>query len=308
MVVSLKPFCRDLSVLKMRHILDKECHGDSLVQTTFWDEHKGSVGAGTMVSFISGLQGQQPPPPESDPFEVIHPTAVLDLDTPGLIRAIERPQSPFVLTGSNQRTVPFIMALINAQVVGWSHAHYCSLKNHNRHETTTNNTETMTADERLRYRETLLVPDFATGFVLHTTTVMVFTLMMNPLTVALLQRFLLPHINRLSSIDVMEREHYMTVFGEGVGASGINRVQTVMYMNENPGILATSHMLMEAGLCLALESDKLPLLDTTNDKTRGGFYPPAMAMGDVLLERLIKYSGFTFQARRIIDSDARRTC
>jgi len=48
-------------------------------------------------------------------------------------------------------------------------------------------------------------------------------------------------------------------------------------------------MVSEAGLCLALDGDKLPVQG-------GGFYSPSIAMGDALLERLCS-SGCQFASR-----------
>ncbi|MEA2411360.1 MAG: hypothetical protein QOC77_1921, partial [Thermoleophilaceae bacterium] len=55
----------------------------------------------------------------------------------------------------------------------------------------------------------------------------------------------------------------------------------------DPGYKATSVMLGEAGLCLALDGDKLP--------GGGGVLTPATAMGMPLVERL-RAAGFTFEA------------
>jgi short subunit dehydrogenase-like uncharacterized protein len=60
----------------------------------------------------------------------------------------------------------------------------------------------------------------------------------------------------------------------------------------DPGYAATSVMLGESALCLALDRDRLP------DRT--GVLTPATAMGDVLAGRLIK-AGHTLTAERITD-------
>jgi short subunit dehydrogenase-like uncharacterized protein len=58
----------------------------------------------------------------------------------------------------------------------------------------------------------------------------------------------------------------------------------------DPGYAATSVMLGESALCLALDRDRLP--------GRAGVLTPATAMGDVLAERLVK-AGHTLTAERI---------
>jgi short subunit dehydrogenase-like uncharacterized protein len=57
----------------------------------------------------------------------------------------------------------------------------------------------------------------------------------------------------------------------------------------DPGYAATSVMLGEAGLCLALDGERLP--------DRAGVLTPATAMGSALVERL-RAAGFTFEASR----------
>lgn len=56
-------------------------------------------------------------------------------------------------------------------------------------------------------------------------------------------------------------------------------------------------MLIESGLCLALEEDKLPT-------KRGGFMSTAAGLGDVLMERLIK-TGTQFESQSIRGGSAR---
>jgi short subunit dehydrogenase-like uncharacterized protein len=50
-------------------------------------------------------------------------------------------------------------------------------------------------------------------------------------------------------------------------------------------------MMIEAGLCLALEEDKLSI-------QHGGFYSPSVAFGnDILLQRLQKQTNIEFVSR-----------
>ena len=55
----------------------------------------------------------------------------------------------------------------------------------------------------------------------------------------------------------------------------------------DPGYGSTSKMLAESAVCLALEDDSM--------KIKGGFWTPSSAMGEALLERLIKNAGLTFE-------------
>ncbi|KNX37559.1 saccharopine dehydrogenase family protein [Luteipulveratus halotolerans] len=62
----------------------------------------------------------------------------------------------------------------------------------------------------------------------------------------------------------------------------------------DPGYAATSVILGESALCLALERDRCPLPAGMN----GGVLTPATALGDVLVDRL-KAQGFTCTAERV---------
>jgi short subunit dehydrogenase-like uncharacterized protein len=72
-------------------------------------------------------------------------------------------------------------------------------------------------------------------------------------------------------------------------SSGARYVCTVTGQGD-PGYKATSGLLGEAGLCLALDGDKMP--------DRAGVLTPATAMGMPLVERL-RAAGYTFDAERV---------
>ena len=58
----------------------------------------------------------------------------------------------------------------------------------------------------------------------------------------------------------------------------------------DPGYKATALMLGEAGLCLALDEDRMP--------RRAGVLTPSTAMGIALVERLRK-AGMTLEAEKV---------
>jgi short subunit dehydrogenase-like uncharacterized protein len=68
------------------------------------------------------------------------------------------------------------------------------------------------------------------------------------------------------------------------------RYGCVVAAQGDPGYAATSVMLGESALCLALDSDQLP--------HRAGVLTPATAMGDALVDRL-RAAGFTLSAGRL---------
>jgi short subunit dehydrogenase-like uncharacterized protein len=61
-----------------------------------------------------------------------------------------------------------------------------------------------------------------------------------------------------------------------------SRAESIFYLNQDAGCIETSKMMIEAGLCLALQSEELP------SKGIAGFMSPAIGLGNVLLDRLIK--------------------
>ena len=85
-------------------------------------------------------------------------------------------------------------------------------------------------------------------------------------------------------MEAMEK-NFMCIKGEAIGIKG-NRALSVMYFPKDPACMETARMLVESGLCLALRENDLPSKDS------GGFWSPAAALGDVLLERLAESGTF----------------
>jgi short subunit dehydrogenase-like uncharacterized protein len=73
--------------------------------------------------------------------------------------------------------------------------------------------------------------------------------------------------------------------------SGGARYRCTVTGQGDPGYKATSGLIGESGLCLALDGDKLP--------DRAGILTPATAMGMPLVERLRAAGGYTFDAERV---------
>jgi len=66
-----------------------------------------------------------------------------------------------------------------------------------------------------------------------------------------------------------------------------DKIEVKLKGKQDPGYGATSKMLGEAALCLAL--------DVTRAQTPGGFWTPSSAMGEALLQRLINHVGMGFE-------------
>jgi short subunit dehydrogenase-like uncharacterized protein len=88
--------------------------------------------------------------------------------------------------------------------------------------------------------------------------------------------------------EKMVREGFYEIEIHATAADG-KRWRADVKAKGDPGYGATSVMLGEAGLCLALDTQQLP--------ARAGVVTPSSGMGDVLADRL-RAAGQTFEVRR----------
>lgn len=273
------PFCGhdsipwDLLVMKMQESLQENCN-DVLVSVSAWDQAKAQAPGGTFATVISVIEGLQPKPPaaDKDPFRLTFDGVQTDYSVQkNLPVMIEKARSPWDDHTSKRWMAPFVMANVNADVVGWTHALQSK------------------GSKTLVYRETLLLPDFKTAFVSFMGLAMAGSMLLNPLTLTLLKKFVLPKTGGGPSQAVLDNG-YLCVAGEGVGEKG-NRVECFFYFPNEPGCADTTRMMVESALCLALQEQQLP-------HPKGGVLSPAAALGNVLMERLVA-TGTTY-AERIV--------
>lgn len=100
----------------------------------------------------------------------------------------------------------------------------------------------------------------------------------------LLEKFVLPKPGEGPSPEAQENGYYdIRFYGTTAAGESINAKVTG---DKDPGYGSTAKMLGESALCL--------LRDVDRSKTGGGFFTPASAMGDALIERLRKNAGLTF--------------
>jgi short subunit dehydrogenase-like uncharacterized protein len=277
----LVPFCGhdsipwDFSVMKLQSILKKECN-DNLVAATFWDESLGGAPGGTFATVLNTIDGEstKPPPNTNDPFLKLPNGSKSEyVAKANLPMLISKAHSPWDGSSSKRWTMPFIMAPINFAVVQWSHA----LRNE--------------GSKTLFYKESMLLPDFKSAFTAFSGLIMFGASLFNPLT-GYFVRKAIPPPGEGPPMDAMEKKHFLCVYGEGVGEKG-NRVESTFYLPQDPGCLETSRMLIESGLCLALQEKELPAR-----AVEGGFWTPSTALGDVLEKRLLEV-GMEWSARVI---------
>jgi short subunit dehydrogenase-like uncharacterized protein len=259
----------DISTFKMMQVM-KEKLGDDLQSVCFWDEAKGGAPGGTLATAFSIIEGKSIKPPKTDfnPFLKLADGSRSQYDTKTQFPLItKKAQSPWTTKNKRRWVVPFVMAPVNGAVVRWSHALQ------------------QKGSRQLFYSETQVFNDFVSAAVTYIGLVIVSGLLFNPITAYILKNYILPKPGSGPSIKEMD-SNFACVYGEGIGAKG-SRVESIMYFDKDLGCLETSRLLIESGLSLALSEDELPAKD-------GGFYPPAIGMGDVLLDRMTQ-TGTSFQ-------------
>lgn len=110
------------------------------------------------------------------------------------------------------------------------------------------------------------------------------TLMGLPLTRNLLARWVVPKPGRGPSAKTQENGYFKLQF-QGRAETG-ETLQVTVSGDRDPGYGSTAEMLGQAAACLAL--------DLKEDNLAGGFWTPATALGERLLDRLQHASGVTF--------------
>ena len=105
----------------------------------------------------------------------------------------------------------------------------------------------------------------------------------------LLSKHVLPKSGSGPSKEEQENGFFdIRLFGQTANQESI---VTKVTGDKDPGYGSTSRMLSQAALCLAQ--------DISKDEIGGGFWTPASAMGDKLLDRLEEHAGLSFE---VIDS------
>jgi short subunit dehydrogenase-like uncharacterized protein len=259
----------DLTFAKLSKKMKDECKDDVLTVECFDEISAGGVSGGTLATVLLGIDGYKAPRfPSGDPW--IRTAAGDASPFKTLVKMTFMPESVFSIgQGSSKKwTAPFIMAMINGEVVKRSNA----LRS--------------TGNTKVTYKESMLLPDFKSAFVNTAGLVIGVTALLNPITRPLIERALPP--GNGPSKKAMNHG-YLCVHGLATGSRG-TQVESAMYFPKDAGYKDTARMVVESGLCLALDRDRLPV------QNQGGFYTPSTGMGDVLLERLCK-TGTMFRCR-----------
>lgn len=128
----------------------------------------------------------------------------------------------------------------------------------------------------LKYYEAAVYPSFLAALFDFQFMVVFGTCLMCPPLAWLLRKYVLPKPGQGPSKDVLDAA-FLRLTARGVGSNG-TVASAAIYFPRDPGYIDTARMLVESGLALALESDKI--------NAPGGFHTPATCQKDVLLRRL----------------------
>ena len=100
-----------------------------------------------------------------------------------------------------------------------------------------------------------------------------------------MKRFVLPKPGEGPSPAAQLAGHFdVSLLGKSINGE---KLQVRVTGDRDPGYGCTAKMLAQAGLSLAF--------DFTEEEKIGGFWTPATAMGDKLIDRLTKHAGMTFE-------------
>lgn len=134
----------------------------------------------------------------------------------------------------------------------------------------------------------MVFPNFFAGFSYMVNLTIIGTAIYCPPFKWFLRKFVLPAPGQGPSEEFMDKG-FLKITGFGTGSNG-TKVKTMIYFPTDPGYRDTARMLVESGLSLALEGDKI--------KATGGVWTPATCQGEVLLNRLVR-TGCAFEIQQL---------
>eukprot|EP01038_Epipyxis_sp_PR26KG_P008390 gene8390-11347_t len=244
----------DISVLECSKYLKQK--GESLTEVHCYDEIFAGASGGTLATAFSIL-GSRTVYKSTLGFDPLLKTSNGNKSENKLI---VKNTSFLTFANEYQRwTGPFVMAMVMANCIRRSN----SLNNYS---------------TKLVYKEAEVYPSYMAGFVTIVGYIITGLVALNPiLSWLFLKLGLLPSPGEGPSEDRMN-QGFLKVTTIGTGSNG-GKVRVMFYFPTDPGYRDTARMLVESGLALALEGDKI--------KVGGGIYTPAACQGDVLTQRLL---------------------
>jgi len=209
------PFCGvdsipwDLSYLKLREAMQQECK-DELKTVSFWVLIRASAPGGTFATVLNAVSGNSHKAPrlDFDPFLRLPDGSKSDyVCKPNLPTVPAKSKSGVPLSSSSSPStenttgggcweIPYIMSVVNAQVVRWSHALLQSQGGIS--------SSSSSKPIAISYTESQLQPDFKTAFVNYAGMLMAGSMLFNPVTLYLLKHFVIPKPGEGPSMSAME--------------------------------------------------------------------------------------------------------
>lgn len=255
---------------KLQHMLEEK--GEEMVEVRTWSRVVGAAPGGTFQTVWSILEGKAIPPPDMH-IDLIR-------RAPDGTKSESRVKTDLTLMprkclspwdkDSPRWSAFFVMSGCNAAVIRWGQ----SLRS-------------KVGRETLIYHEAFVLPNWESSLLYYAGLYCFITAALNPVAAYLLRRCILSKSGEGPSMDGMEQKNWCLVSAKGIGEKG-SRALSHMYFAKDTGCLETSRILTESTLALALDEEKLP--------AEGGLWSPSAALGDLLLERLVR-TGTTYSAK-----------
>lgn len=231
---------------------------------------RGAASGGTVASMVNAVK--EATQDKALRRELVNPYSLCMMDAKPAIRQTNI-KSPVFDADFNAWAAPFVMAAINVRIVLRSNAlsGFAYTENFKYHEAML-----MGAGFKGRYKATALSAGLG-GFV---------TAAAIPPTRWFMEKFILPAPGEGPSPAAQEKGFYDFRF---IGHTADGRDLKIKVTGDrDPGYGSTGKILGEAAACLAL--------DVPKNKLGGGFWTPSHALGQPLLDRLVRHAGLTFEA------------
>lgn len=243
----------DLAVFKCAKALREK--GDTIKEVRIYDEINSAPSGGTLETVFHTLADR------------VKYKSLLGFDP--LLKTVAGEKSQNKIVVKNQTSLgyrkeqrrwvgPFVMADVMSNCIRRSNA----LNNYS---------------SKLVYNEALVYANF-TGAVVQFLSLLIFgTALFLPPLQWFMRAFVLPSPGQGPSEAFMD-EGFLKIIAIAEGING-GKTTATFYFPTDPGYRDTARMLVESGLTLALEGERL--------KVGGGLFTPAACQGEVLLERLV---------------------
>jgi len=251
----------DLAVSECARILKQE-NDEQLSSVEVFDEANAGPSGGTLATVFHTLEDR------------VRFEPLLGYDP--MLKTLEGTKSDLKTVGNNQMFLgfsksikkwvgPFPMAMVNVVCVKRSN----SISRYG---------------PNVKYYEATVFPSFMAGYVTLVTSIYLVTAFFLPPLLWFLKMTVLPSPGEGPSQAQLDAG-FLGVTCNALGSKG-GRATCEIYFPNDPGYVDTARMLVESGLSLALEEDKL--------ESSGGIFTPAPCLGGTLLRRLMK-TGTTVQ-------------